>query len=83
MKPPKITFKDMWHQFAEAPDIKTPPCAQYDKARSCLSKKAHATKKMAEDAATEATRIEKEAYVAYKCRWCSYHHIGHEKKRNQ
>jgi hypothetical protein len=80
MKPPKITFGDMWRRFAEHNERPSPPSDQYDKARSCLSKKAHATKEMAIKAAEIATRIEGEAYVAYKCRWCQYHHVGHERK---
>lgn len=80
MKPPKITFKDMWRQFAEHHVKPAPPCAQYDKARSCLSKKAHATEGMAIAAAEKATREEGELYVAYKCRWCIYHHVGHASK---
>lgn len=80
MKPPKVSFKDMWRQFSEHNERPSPPSEQYDKARSCLSKKAHVTKEMAITAAEKATKHDGVAYVAYKCRWCPYHHVGHATK---
>jgi hypothetical protein len=80
LKPPKITFKDMWRQFAEHHVKPSPPSAQYDKARSCLSKKVHVTEAMAIAAAEKATREEGVPFVAYKCRWCVFHHVGHATK---
>jgi hypothetical protein len=83
MKPPKVTFSDMWHRFAEAKEDRSPVSSQYDKARSCLSKKAHVTKEMAEKAAATETRIEGVPYVHYKCRWCPYFHIGHQRHEKE
>ena len=79
MKPPKIGFRDMYRHFCEETPKQTGPSSQYDKARSCLSKKAHATKELADAAAAHATIIDKEQYIAYKCRWCIYYHVGHAK----
>jgi hypothetical protein len=81
MKPPKIGFKDMWRQFAEAkvPD-NMPPSAQYDKARSCLCKKAHPTTELADKALKLANASGTGIYVKYHCRWCKMWHIGHQPK---
>ena len=79
MKPPKVTFGDMWHQFAEAEEDHSPVSRQYDKLRSCLSKKTYLTREIAENAAAVVTRENDVQYEHYKCRWCPYFHVGHKR----
>jgi hypothetical protein len=80
MKPPKITFGDMWQRFTEEKVVDSPPSKQYDKLRSCQSKKVHFTKESADKAAELNSKIDGCVYVSYKCRWCSNWHVGHEQK---
>ena len=80
MKPKHVTFNDCWRQFAEIDDSKTTPVSsQYDKMHSCRIKKAYATMKIANEAAVRTSR-NADVYEVYKCRWCSWFHIGHQRK---
>jgi hypothetical protein len=75
MKPPKITNMDMYIHFCEGEKYVANP--QFDKAMSCSRKKNFLSMEAAQTEADNQTRIQKEPFVAYKCRWCKFHHIGH------
>ena len=78
MKPPKVTFKDCWRQFAEVEDRPEPPSQQYLKMKSCSSKVAHVTMALAEKAVEKANQTGTGEYNAYYCRWCHLYHVGHK-----
>jgi len=77
-KPKKLTFRDIFEHHVEPEDTPQPHSAMYDKVRSCLSKVPHLTRAIAEGVATQDTAKFREKFVAYKCRWCSQFHVGHE-----
>jgi len=79
MKPPKITFGDMWRRFAEAPEHTTPVSAEYHKLRSCMTKIGYPTMMHAEKAVREVSAKKGVPFKAYPCRMCNLFHIAHDK----
>lgn len=74
-KPPKITTQDMYIAFCETPPKPAPVGPMYDKVRSCMNKIDFLTMEAAQKCADQ----QKDPFDAYKCRWCSFYHIGHRK----
>jgi len=72
---PKVSIADMYQAFCT--QEKNPQNAQYDKVRSCLVKEPYATREIAEKAVVKANTTNTGQYESYKCRWCSFFHIGH------
>ena len=75
----KVSFTDCWKQFVETPAEESgPKSAQYDRVRSCTSKKGSYVNSVDATESAVANSTATEIYVAYKCRWCQYWHIGHK-----
>ena len=68
----------MYIAFCETEARPTPPGAMYDKVRSCGLKVNFLTAEKAQTEADLQTKLQKTPFVSYKCRWCAFHHIGHQ-----
>ncbi len=75
-KPKTVTNEEIWNHFRKtSKDSQT--TKQYVLVRSCKSKRAIATKEIANRILNKINQETLEKCHVYHCQFCSFYHIGH------